>query len=68
LRLFRDYGIETPALLIVDPGEEVAVSELNCGNVMDVVPRDANPLQIMRWIQSMLAARCALDQAHRLSA
>jgi hypothetical protein len=68
LRLFREYGITTPALLIVDPGCEVAVSELNCGNVMDVIPRDANPLRIMRWIQSMIAARSVLDQAQRLSA
>ncbi|GAA0579600.1 hypothetical protein [Rhizomicrobium electricum] len=68
LRLFRDYGITTPALLIVDPGSEVAISELNCGNVMDVIPRDASPLRIMRWIQSMVAARSVLDQAQRLSA
>jgi hypothetical protein len=68
LRLFRDYGIETPALLIVDPGCEVAVSELKCGGVMDVLPRDANPLRILRWIQSMVAARRVLEQACRLSA
>lgn len=61
LRLFRDYGIATPALLIVDPGREVAVSELDCGGVMDVLPRDANPLRILRWIQSLLAARQALE-------
>lgn len=68
LQLFRDYGVDTPALLIVDPGKEVALSELNCGNVMDVVPRDTNPLRIMRWVQSLLVARTALDQSQRLSA
>lgn len=68
LRLFRDYGVQTPALLIVDPGREMAISELNCGNVMDVVPRDANPLRIMRWIQSLLAAETVLGTAQRLSA
>lgn len=68
LRLFRDYDIQTPALLIVDPGYAVAISELNCGNVMDVVPRDANPLRIMRWIQSLVAAKSVLQQVHRLSA
>jgi DNA-binding NarL/FixJ family response regulator len=68
LRLFRDYGIATPALLIVDRGSEVAISELKCGNVMDIIPRDAGPLRIMRWIQSMVAASSVLDQAQRLSA
>lgn len=68
LRLFRDYGVTTPALLIVDSGCEMAVSTLNCGNVMDVIPRDAGPLRIMRWIRSMVAARTVLDQAQRLSA
>jgi hypothetical protein len=68
LRLFRDYGITTPALLIVDPGREVAVSELNCGNVMDVIPRDAGPLRIMRWVRSMVAANNVLASAHRRSA
>lgn len=62
LYLFRDYGVETPALLIVDPGCEVAISELNCGWVMDVIPRDATPLRIMRWVQSMCAARTVLDR------
>ena len=62
LRLFRDYGIATPALLIVDPDAAVTISELNCGGIMDIVPRGANPLGIMRWIQSLCAARQVLDR------
>ena len=68
LRLFRDYGVATPALLIVDPGREVPVSELDCGHVMDVLPRDANPLRILRWIQSLLAARHVIEETQRRSA
>ncbi len=68
LRLFRDYGIETPALVIVDPGCELTVSELNCVGVMDVIPRDVGPLRVLRWIQSMYAAHNVLDQAQRIPA
>jgi DNA-binding NarL/FixJ family response regulator len=68
LRLFRDYGIETPALLIVDPGCELAVSELNCAGVMDVIARDVSTLRVLRWIQSMYAARNVLDQVQRIPA
>ena len=70
LRLFRDYGITTPALLVVDPGREMAVSDLDCDGVMDILPRTENPLRILRWIQSLCAARNVLDhpQAWRLSA
>lgn len=68
LRLFRDYGVATPALLIVDPGREVALSELNCGGMMDIIRRDATPLRILRWIQSLLAARHVLEEAQRQSA
>lgn len=70
LRLFRDYGIATPALLVVDPGREMAVGELDCDGIMDILPRTANPLHILRWIQSLCAARNVLDNppAWRLSA
>jgi hypothetical protein len=70
LRLFREYGIATPALLVVDPGLEMAVSDLNCDGIMDILPRTASPLRILRWIQSLCAARNVLDhpQTWRLSA
>lgn len=62
LRLFRAYDVCTPALLIVDPGREVDPETLDCGWVMDVIPRNANPLRILRWVQSMCAATKALNQ------
>ena len=68
LKLFRAYGIETPALLIVDPGSETAISALDCSGVMDIIPRDIGSLRVLRWIQSMLAARRVLNRIERLSA
>lgn len=56
LRLFRSYGITTPALLIVDPGREVDPVTLDCEGVMDVIVRTSSPLRILRWVQSLCAA------------
>ncbi|GAA0535589.1 hypothetical protein FHS83_003212 [Rhizomicrobium palustre] len=67
LRLFRAYGITTPALLIVDPGREVDPETLDCGWVMDVIPRGSNPLRVLRWVQSMCAARKLLSSRARQS-
>lgn len=65
LRLIRAYGITTPALLIVDPGREVDPETLDCGWVMDVIPRGSNPLRILRWVQSMCAAHKLLSNRNR---
>ncbi len=62
LRLFRSYGVRTPALLIVDPGREVDPVTLDCEGVMDVIPRSANPLRILRWVQSMCVAEKLLKR------
>lgn len=56
LRLFRDYGINTPMLLIVDPGLEVACAGRRSGR-LGVVPRTADPREIMHWIESVCAAK-----------
>lgn len=72
VRLFRFYGIRTPALLIVDP-DCIAKCEMADGNrVLDVIPRDASPLRLLRWVQSICAAKRALNRMNwredRLSA
>jgi hypothetical protein len=56
LRLFRDYGINTPALLIVDPGLEVACADRRDGR-LGVVPRTADPRKGLHWIASVCAAK-----------
>jgi hypothetical protein len=56
LRLFRDYGINTPILVIVDPGLEVACAGRRSGR-LGVVPRTADPREIMHWIEAVCAAR-----------
>lgn len=56
LRLFRDYGISTPTLLIVDPGLEVACTGRRSGR-LGVVPRTADPREVMHWIESVCTAK-----------
>jgi DNA-binding NtrC family response regulator len=66
LRLFRAYGISTPALLIVDPGTEVDPITIDCPGIMDVVPRGVSPLRVLRWVQSMCAAAKLLNRRTHL--
>ncbi len=56
LRLFRAYGINTPALVIVDPGLEV-VGEGRKNGQLGVVPRTADIREVMHWIESVCAAK-----------
>jgi hypothetical protein len=56
LRLFRDYGINTPILVIVDPGLEVACAGRRGGR-LGVVPRTADPREVMHWIESVCTAK-----------
>jgi DNA-binding response OmpR family regulator len=65
LRLFRAYGISTPALLIVDPGTEVDPITIDCPGIMDVVPRGVSPLRILRWVQSICAAAKLLKRRNQ---
>jgi hypothetical protein len=65
LRLFRFYDIRTPALLIMDREHMADPETIDCGWVMDVVARGENPLRILRWIQSMCAAKHALSRFNR---
>jgi len=65
LRLFRSYGVTTPALLIVDPGREVDPVTLDCEGVMDVIVRTSSPLHILRWVQSLCAANKLLKRSRR---
>jgi hypothetical protein len=61
LRLFRCYGVETPALLIVDEDRVVDPETLDCGPIMDVLARGTSYLRILRWVQSLCAARKTVD-------
>lgn len=58
LKLFRDYGVETPVLLVVDPGLEKATAGAEAPWRMDVVSRSAAPRDILRRME-------ALFQKHR---
>ncbi len=56
LKLFRDYGVRTPVLLIVDPGLEKATAGAECAWTMDVVPRTAPAREILERIEVLCAA------------
>ena len=57
LQLFRDYGVRTPVLLIVDPGLEAIGRQ---GGRLELIPRTANSREILRWIESVCMIRqCA---------
>lgn len=54
LRLFRDYGVKTPALLIVDPGLEAIGRQ---GGRLEVISRTADARQILRWVETVCMTR-----------
>jgi FixJ family two-component response regulator len=53
LQLLRDYGVKTPALLVVDSGYVPGPADLKNAWVLDVIPRTSNPRKVLRWIESM---------------
>jgi DNA-binding response OmpR family regulator len=68
LKLFRDYGVETPILLIVDPGLEKATAGAEWLWGIDVVPRDVEPRDILRRIEALFLRRHRSETAGRLRA
>lgn len=72
LRLLRGYGVNTPALLVVDGGPASRFDE--SAWALNVVPRTADPRDVMHWIESMCITRQLLEpvrqdegRANRLS-
>ncbi len=68
LRLFRDYGVKTPALLIVDPGLEAIGRQ---GGRLEVIPRTADAREILRWVEMVCRTRRSVHdvpERERLSA
>lgn len=63
IRLFRQYGIRTPALLLVSPGYDGRPDMLDCTGIMDILPRHTSPLRILRWVLSVCAAKHMLARA-----
>ncbi len=57
LQLLRSYSINTPALLIVDPGLERAFQGLNGEGLLSVLPRGADMHGAMRWLEVVCQAR-----------
>ncbi|HUO97604.1 MAG TPA: hypothetical protein VMU01_03005 [Rhizomicrobium sp.] len=64
LRLLRQYGIKTPALLIADSGYAPGPAELGDAWVLNVIPRTADPREVLRWIECMCVTRGLLDRLH----
>jgi hypothetical protein len=62
LQLLRDYGIRTPALLIVDDGYRPGPAELKNAWVLDVIPRTADGRGVLCWIESMCLTQKLLQQ------
>jgi len=62
LKLLRDYGVMTPALLVVDAGHKIAVNELGIPYVLDVLPRTVKLRTLLYWIQSMCVAQKLLKR------
>lgn len=62
LRLLRAYGVKTPALLVVDSGFSPNADELCDAWVLNVVPRTADPRDLLRWLESMCLTRKLLDR------
>ncbi len=68
LKLFRDYGVQTPVLLIVDPGLEKATAGTEWLGNIDVVSRNTDPREILRRIEALFRRRCQLEQEERIRA
>jgi hypothetical protein len=76
LQLLRDYGVTTPALLVVDSGYVPGPADLKNAWVLDVIPRTSNPRKVLHWIESMCITQklvqrlrsAGSDAAERLSA
>lgn len=69
-RLFRDHGVETPVLLIVDPGLEEAMGGLNPNWGLRVVSRSTGSRDILGHIEMMCRERrpvvqCPADGTQR---
>jgi DNA-binding response OmpR family regulator len=62
LRLLRDYGVKTPAILIVDSGFAPSPSDLEDAWVLNIIPRTADPREVLRWIESMCITQKLLDR------
>lgn len=67
-RLFRDHGVETPVLLVVDPGVESVLSGLDPRWGLEVVSRDCDPREILRRVEKLCRKRLYPDHPERLSA
>lgn len=52
LKLFRDYGIETPVVLVVDPGLEKAAAGAKRFSRVEVLRRETQPREILRRIEA----------------
>ena len=62
LQLLRDYGVNTPALLIVDNGYAPGPDELKNAWALDVIARAAGPREILHWIESMCITQKLLQR------
>lgn len=63
LQLFREYSINTPALLIVDPGLERAFLGLKSQRLLSVLPRTADLRGALRWLEVMCRAKTNAAQS-----
>ncbi len=62
LQLLRDYGIGTPALLIVDPDLERAFRGVKCDRLLSVLPRTADLRGALRWLEIVCRTRGGSSQ------
>ena len=62
LQLLRDYGVKTPALLVVDSGYVPELADLKNAWVLDVIPRTSNPREVLHWIESMCITQKLVQQ------
>ncbi len=63
LKLFRDYRINTPALLIVDPGLERAFSGQRSDRVLSVLPRTMDLRGVLHWLEVTSATRMRAERS-----
>lgn len=67
-RLFRDHGVETPVLLIVDPGLEAAMTGLDPEWGLEVMARGADPREILARVAELCRIRRHSSEPARLQA
>jgi len=62
LKLLRDYGVKTPAVLVVDCGYRPMPDELGSPWTLNITPSPVDPRELLRWIETMCITRKLLER------